>query len=103
MAAELRTDAGFVEGQDKLSFAAFVRGQTKHAVSISITPGEMESQDRLGDAELEMQREAMRGQYAVHYTEINRAYQNTNETGEADETGSEGAEKPDDDEPMAWG
>ena len=43
---------GFVEGQEKLSFAAFVRGQTKHAVSISIMPGQMERLPRLNDAEL---------------------------------------------------
>ena len=80
MAAELRTDPGFVENQDKLSFAAFVKGSTKHAVSISITPGEMESYDRLGDVKLQMQREAMREQYAVHYTEINRGQPDENET-----------------------
>jgi hypothetical protein len=105
MAAELRTDPGFVEGQDRLSFAAFVKGSTKQAVSLSITPGEMESQDRLSDAERDMQRDAMRKQYAVHYTEINKR-QEKEET--ADDVDPDTAPKPDDDseiddgEPDRW-
>ncbi len=106
LAAELRTDPGFVEGQDKLSFAAFVKGATRHAVSISITPGEMESQPRLSSSELRMQREAMRKQYAVHYTKINRSQ--SGEDGAGDVTDPDTAAPPDGDseiddgEPMAW-
>jgi len=105
MTAELRTEAGFVEGQDKLSFAAFVKGSTRHAVSISVTPGEMEGLPRMGSEEKEMQRDAMREQYAVHYTEINRG--ETVEDGNVDvETGNtnepgDGPER-DDGEPMRW-
>ncbi|MCP4184136.1 MAG: ATP-binding protein, partial [Hyphomicrobiales bacterium] len=105
MAAELRTDPGFVEGQDKLSFAAFVKGSTRHAVSISIEAGKMENHDRLSDTELQMQREAMREQYAVHYTEINRGQTKEDV---ADDVDSDTATQPNDDseiddgEPTRW-
>ena len=105
MAAELRTDPAFVEGQDKLSFAAFVKGSTKQAVSISITPGEMESQHRLSDAELEMQREAMRGQYAVHYTEIHKSQDAEETVDDIDPDAGSGPDYDpdiDDDEPDKW-
>jgi len=105
MAAELRTEAGFVEGQDKLSFAAFVKGSTKHAVSISVTPGEMESLSRMSGAEKEMQRDAMREQYAVHYTEINKSQSFEDDPNDDD---TDNIDKPDDGleldngEPMDW-
>ena len=99
MAAELRTDPGFVENQDKLSFAAFVKGSTRHAVSISITPGVMERQPRLRDDEQQMQRETMREQYAVHYTEIHKQQTGEELTGDDD---PDNEPKPDDGEPMVW-
>ena len=99
MSAELRTDAGFVEGQEKLSFAAFVRGQTKHAVSISITPGQMERLPRLNDADRKLQRDFMRKQYAVHYSEIANSI---DDEGEVDEPDHGEEDKPDNGGPMVW-
>lgn len=98
MALELRTDPGFVERQDKLSFAAFVKGSTRHAISISIAPGKMENLPRLSDLELQLQREAMRRKYAVHYSEISRINGN-------DPSGNSNPQKQefqDDGEPMPW-
>ena len=106
LAAELRTDPGFVEGQDKLSFAAFVKGSTRHAVSIAVTPGQMESLSRLDDAERELQRDAMRKQYAVHYTEINRVQSDKGDIGpeQRDKLGDKLGDNPDHDDggPMVW-
>ena len=39
LAGELRTDAAFIEGQARLSFAAFIRGQHERAVSVAVQPG----------------------------------------------------------------
>nr|WP_306263974.1 type IV secretory system conjugative DNA transfer family protein [Pararhizobium sp. IMCC3301] len=38
LAGDLRTDAGFIESQSKLHFAAFIKGQTERAVSLHIIP-----------------------------------------------------------------
>lgn len=102
MAAELRTDPGFVENQDKLSFAAFVKGSTRHAVSISIEPGEMERQPRMSDTQREMQRQAMRDRYAVHYSEINKKAPGDDGQDDIDSGNPTGNQGPDDGEPMAW-
>lgn len=102
LAAELRTDAAFIEGQDKLSFAAFIKGVTRHAVSIGVTPGQMEKLPRLSAKEHTIQRQAMRDAYAVHYSEID---QNTNaSTGNsARHDKSSGPPTNDDDgAPMVW-
>lgn len=97
MASELRTDAGFVENQDKLSFAAYVKSSTRHAVSISISPGLMESLPRLNEADKQAQRDSMRKQYAVHYTKIVRGGQDEETTEQHDDV-----QNPDDGRPMAW-
>lgn len=106
-AAELRTQPEFIENQDKLSFAAFIKGTTRHAVSIAIEPGRMEAMPRMSADEKEAQREAMRAQYAVHYSEINGGGSAAGE----EEPKAEKAEpeKPDTDdgpeddgEPMVW-
>ena len=106
MAGELRTDPAFIEDQDKLSFAAFVKGQTKQAVSISIEAGKMEQLPRLDAEERMQQRDAMREKYAVHYSEIG---QNVDDDGGGDDKDSGDNKEPpdekselDDGEPMAW-
>lgn len=102
LAAELRTEAEFVESQDKLSFAAFIKGVTRQAVSISITPGLLEQEPRMNAAEKAEQREAMRARYAVHYSEIGKV--EPDEADEEDETGQPDDQPPEDDgEPMEWG
>ena len=118
LAGDLRTDAGFIEAKDKLSFAAMVRGTTKSAVSIGVEPGQMEARPRLTEEESLAQRDAMRAAYAVHYSEIggDTAEENANEDAEggaeppkaeeAEATG-EPSEPPNDDEPdtgepMRW-
>ena len=66
---EMRCDPAFIEDQDKLSFATFVKGTTKTAVSVRIPYGEMEQMDQMSGEELRRQREVMRERYAVHYRE----------------------------------
>ncbi len=93
LAAEMRTEPAFIEAQGKLSFAAFVKGSTKHAVSVSITPGQMEALARLSFSEKEAQRDAQRAKYAVHRSEL---------AGVADEASDGDEEEPDDGRPMEW-
>lgn len=100
MVSELRTDAGFVENQDKLSFAAFVKGATRSAVSISIVPGQMERLPRLSEEDKQAQRDFMRKRYAVHFTEINREYTDEKDTVDTEQSNDDQA--PDDGKPMAW-
>jgi len=115
LAAEMRTEPDFIERQDKLCFAAFVRGSTRHAVSISIDPGAMERRPRLNEAERAALRDAMRAAYAVHVDEIEGAGPAAGEAG-PDESGAGNRNRPDepDDrgqpdngqsdtgEPMSW-
>lgn len=103
LAAELRTDASFIEAQDKLYFAAMVRGTTKRAVSIAIEPGRMEAQPRLTEEQRQAQRDAMRAAYAVHYSTLraNAADTEPHEE-EARDPDATGQEADDDHEPMEW-
>ncbi len=73
IASDLRTDASFIEQQEKLTFAAFIKGQTKRAISLKIEPGRLESLPRMGEVDRDLQREMMREKYAVHYSELNAA------------------------------
>lgn len=102
LSSELRTDPGFIEEQNRLSFAAFVRGVTKRAASIAITPGEMEKKPRMSGDEREAQRTAMRKIYAVHYSEIGQSVEDTQETASEDKGGPPDEPKPDSGEPMPW-
>ncbi len=70
LAPDLRSDAGFIERQQRLSFAAFIKGQHERAVSLAIEPGQMEARERMSDTERNQVREQMRERYAVHYTEL---------------------------------
>jgi hypothetical protein len=95
LANDLRTDASFIESQKKLSFAAFIKGQTERAVSLSITYGLMEAQERMTKQEHQDVLHKMREKYAVHYSEL-----------EQSEVVDEGESPTDGDtdtgEPMAW-
>lgn len=98
LASDLRTDAAFIENQNKLSFAAFVKGQTQRAVSLSIQPGQMESLDRMSEEDQGSARDQMRKSYAVHYTVLQQRH-------DCDAGGSpepEQQEVDDDGEPMKW-
>ena len=70
LAADLRTDPGFIERQSKLSFAAFIKGEHEQAVSLSIEPGQMEARERMCVEAQTWLREQMRERYAVHFTEL---------------------------------
>lgn len=93
LSGDLRTDPAFIEGQEKLSFAAYVKGSTNRAVSISVTPGQMERLPRLNDDELEKQRDGMRSKYAVHYLEAAQSDPDKNVQPD---------DEPDTGEPMSW-
>lgn len=69
LAADMRTSSDFIEAHDKLSFAAYINGITKEAMSISIVPGQMEKLDRMTDKQIAQTRERMRKNYAVHYSQ----------------------------------
>jgi hypothetical protein len=99
LAADLRTESSFVEGQDKLSFAAFVKGTTRHAVSISVTAGEMEAEPRMSAEDREKQRDTMRAKYAVHYSEV---VKQAGQSAAVDDAEEEASTDPDNDEPMPW-
>ena len=97
LAGDLRTDAEMIENQDRLSFAAFVKGVTRRAVSIRIEAGRMEKEPRMSEDERERLRERMREKYAVHYTEAREG----SATPEA-EIEPERMDEPDTGEPMPW-
>lgn len=119
LAGDLRTDATFIEAQDKLSFAAMVRGTTKRAVSIGIEAGRMEARPRMSDDERDALRDAMRKRFAVHYSQIGRGDatggQKTAEGASGQEAGgpeerdatfgstaAPANDEPDTGEPMKW-
>lgn len=93
LAAEMRTDPALIEGQEKLTFAAFVKGVTKRAVSIKVPAGVMEKRPRMNDGQRQALRQLMREKYAVHYSKAM-----------AGQSGKPEPEEPPDDtgEPMDW-
>jgi hypothetical protein len=95
LAGDLRADPAMIEGQERLSFAAYIKGQTKRAVSIKVEAGQMEREPRMTKAERQRLRESMRQKYAVHYTEarVRSGVEDEPETTQPDvDTG----------EPMKW-
>lgn len=70
LASEMRTHADFVEQQQTLQFAAFIRGQTKTALSLTIEPGQMETLPSMSPGAFERLRDHMRERYAVHYSHL---------------------------------
>ena len=61
-----------IEAQQKGSFAAHVRGQTKAAVPLAFPFGYMEAMPQMGKADRAVLRETMRDRYAVHYSELEK-------------------------------
>jgi len=115
LAGEMRTDASLIESVEALTFAAFIKGTTKGAVSLSINYGSMEGMPRMSVAEHVAQRNAMRERYAVHYTEAYREPEAANSDPTEDDRSkrsantdvghkSKGPEKRDplSDEPADW-
>ncbi|MBO6540264.1 MAG: ATP-binding protein [Rhizobiaceae bacterium] len=98
LAGDLRTDAGMIENQDRLSFAAFINGVTKQAVSVRIEAGRMERAPRMDSDERRELRDLMREKYAVHHSEVGTA-----DDADSEETDtSDGTDDPDTGEPMPW-
>lgn len=91
---DLRTDASFIESQQKLSFAAFIKGQTRGAVSLQIEAGRLERLPRMDAEDRDAMRDQMRKQYAVHYSMLNGKIPEHVNTPEEDE--------PDDGQPQEW-
>jgi hypothetical protein len=98
LSGDLRTDATMIENQDRLSFAAYVKGVTRRAVSIRIKAGLMEGQPRMSEEERDQVRDVMREKYAVHHTDVGQQHE---------EIAAEVGPQPPDDEPdtgesMPW-
>ena len=102
LAGELRTDPGFIEAQEKLSFAVYVKGTIRHAVPITIEPGQMERQPRLNEEQREALRDDIRAKYAVHYTEARAAADRQNKPEAEEAEPPEENDPPDTGEPMPW-
>jgi len=100
LAGELRTDASFIEGQPRLSFAAMIKGQYERAVSVAIKPGQMESCGHMSNSERKAVRDIMRKTYAVHYTEL--FPESDPGTDNEQSSTSTPMDDPDTGEPMKW-
>ena len=61
-----------IEAQQKGSFAAHVRGQTKAAVPLAFPFGYMEAMPVMDKADRAVLRQTMRDRYAVHYSELEK-------------------------------
>lgn len=72
LAPMLYTDPAFIEAQGKGSFAAHIRGVTKHAVPLSFPFGYMEGLPVMTPDDRNAQREVMRARYAVHHSQIGK-------------------------------
>jgi len=93
LAPMLYTDPAFIEAQGKGSFAAHIRGVTKHAVPLSFPFGYLEDLPVMTSQDRAAQRELMRERYAVHHSQIG--------TDESDDDAPEGdgGDVPGDDGP----
>lgn len=94
LAGDMRTDAEMIESQERLSFAASIKGVTSQAVSIRIEAGRMEREPRMNTAERRQLREVMRVRYAIHHTEARARTERPAVTKDSRE--------PDTGEPMTW-
>ncbi len=70
LAPMLYTDPAFIEAQGKGSFAAHIRGVTKHAVPLTFPFGLMEALPVMSAVERDFLRDKMRDRYAVHHSQI---------------------------------
>lgn len=73
LAGDLRTDAGFIERQPKLSFAAYVKGLTDEAVSLTVQPGQLERMARMSESDQGIMRDKIRAKHSIHYSELNHS------------------------------
>ena len=96
---DLRCDAAFITEQEKLNFAAFIKGQTKRALSISIVPGLMENSPRMSDADYAALLSETRARYAVHHSKLREGPQ---EATERPDDEPEADPPQDNGEPMPW-
>lgn len=70
LAPMLYTDPAFIEAQGKGSFAAHIRGVTKHAVPLSFPFGYLEGLPVMTSQDRAAQRDTMRSRYAVHHSQV---------------------------------
>ena len=101
LAGELRTEAGLIEGQPRLSFAASIKGQYDQAVSVAIEPGRLEARTRMSEEEREGVRDVIRERYAVHYTTL-FADEDPDDDPDPDDEPQGGPDDEDSGEPMPW-
>lgn len=94
LAGDMRTDAEMIESQERLSFAASIKGVTRQAVSIRVEAGRMEREPRMNAAERRQLREVMRAKYAVHHTEARIRTERP--------AAREDSSEPDTGQPMRW-
>ncbi len=72
LAPMLYTEPAFIEAQGKGSFAAHIRGVTKHAVPLSFPFGYLEDLPVMTSQDRAAQREVMRDRYAIHHSQIGK-------------------------------
>ena len=77
LAPMLSCTPAFIESQQKGSFAASVRGQTKQALPLKFPFGMLEGRSRMSPSERERLRATMRERYAHHYSELDAYRQRT--------------------------
>ncbi|MEL6709363.1 MAG: type IV secretory system conjugative DNA transfer family protein [Pseudomonadota bacterium] len=93
LAPMLYTDPAFIEAQGKGSFAAHIRGVTKHAVPLSFPFGYLEDLPVMSAQDRAEQREVMRARYAVHHSQIG------NDESDVDASVGDGGNEPGGDHP----
>lgn len=98
LSGDLRADADMIENQERLSFAAYIKGVTRRAVSVAVPAGRMEAKPRMSGEERMRLRDVMRAKYAVHYSQARPP-----SSGMDDEPNSDvDPSPPDTGEPMPW-
>lgn len=102
LAPMLYTDPAFIEAQGKGSFAAHIRGVTKHAVPLSFQFGYLENLPVMTLQDRAAQREVMRERYAVHHSQIGKN-ESDDDSPEGDEGDVPGGDEPKPDKPKPSG
>lgn len=102
LAGDLRTEAGFIERQPRLSFAAFIKGSHDRAVSLIVEPGQMEALPRMTEDEHVAMRDQMRERYAVHHTKLFGEETKQSEAQTDAPPSAEADDDPDSGQPMKW-
>ncbi|MXP48217.1 ATP-binding protein [Altererythrobacter luteolus] len=102
LAPMLYTDPAFIEAQGKGSFAAHIRGVTKHAVPLSFPFGYLEDLPEMTEVDRDAQREDMRARYAVHHSQIGKEEADGDGPKDGKDDGS-GGDDPSPDKPNPTG